>query len=376
MLTPHFEGEDDRYYRAPSLKPSDDDSKQEGSLGKFQAGYVTFGEQADKSGEEISVEDAHTELLAVSHSFDVNESIDEFTEVSDEIALASISESEHSSEAAAVSVGEVTEVSDDGILRDDEGNPIDPNEAEENMLRDDEGNIIDPKSLVLRDSFVDISCEPDEFYDVSGENIDWQNLIACIYESGPRAITDDNIPREGEVDIGFRVVPLQESFPSHCYNRAPRDWFDKQPSSIPLRDNDKRQHTETKGRRNSFSHRRRWQHRRFPTGNDDYVHIVFHNKLSTLAEESWTKHLSGDDADTETLNSSGRRQRSHKLSSSGSIDEKFIIARWEYSLQIMRAGSFVNNGALIDARDEINDIMRPANSVPDDCSIELETGEI
>ena len=313
------------------------------------------------------------------------DSIDEFTEMSDEIALASVSESEHSSDAAAaVSVSEVTELSDDGILRDDEGNPIDPNEAEENMLRDDEGNIIDPKTLVRRDSFVD-------------------ELLPCIAEQGRLPTGDDSKQSEEEADSGLRVIHLHEdSFPSRVLkNESPDDWY-KEPPIVKGRDEENCKNAESKVRRTAFLRRRkRRDQRAFSMGSDEYVHIIFHNKLSTLEEESWSNNhsttSSADDADNESFRSLHSRK---SMSLNGSFDEKFIRARWEYSLQVMNSGSHVNSGALIDARDEINvswqldvflslchpcthflqmwsqDMLRPTNAGLDDCSVELETGEI
>lgn len=372
MLLPLCAGDD---HHAPSLKSFDGDDS-ENSFDPTLENYMKVNEQAVGSGEESSIGEHFP-----SQSFHMNESIDEFTEVSDEVALASISESEHSSEAAAASVSEVTEVSDDGILRDDEGNPIDPNEAEENMLRDDEGNIIDPKTLVLRDSFVDIS-ESDEYYDDDpGEIIDPKELISFIAEQGPLAITDDSTS-EGEADSDFRVIPLHvESFPSHSYHHASQDnWLKEPPSPLAYCDGKSCKIKGTKERQSAFSRRRQHRDRRsFSTGNGEYVHIMFQDKLSTLVEESWTvkRTTSREDmADYELPWSSRSRPRSPKLGSSGSFDEKFILARWEYYLQVTNSGSFAINGPLIDARDEINDMMRPSNTVPDDSSVEFETGEI
>mmetsp|Transcript_11968 Transcript_11968/g.22204 ORF Transcript_11968/g.22204 Transcript_11968/m.22204 type:complete len:449 (+) Transcript_11968:83-1429(+) len=376
ILTP-YEGGDVLCYFTPSLESLDaNESKQEDSLDPTHEKCTKIDQQVEDSGGEISIcvggEKAHTESLAMSDSFDGNEIIDEFIEVSDDVALESISESENSSEAAAASVSEVTEVSDDGILRDDEGNPIDPNEAEENMLRDDEGNIIDPKSLVLRDSFVDISCESDVYYDDSGEQNDPKELMSCIAEQGPPLMTDDSTQSEGEADSDFRVIPLhEESFPSYgCNHVSHDDWFKDSLSPLQHRDGENCKNTETKGRRNAFSRRRKRRGHR--SSCEEYVHIMFHNKLSTLDEECWSDSYgmvsSGDESETESLRSAYSKQRNIKFRVSGSFDEEFIRARWEYSLQVMNS-SFVNNGVLVDARDEINDFLIPA-------LVELETGEI
>mmetsp|Transcript_18463 Transcript_18463/g.39936 ORF Transcript_18463/g.39936 Transcript_18463/m.39936 type:complete len:442 (+) Transcript_18463:65-1390(+) len=374
-------GGDQLCYRVPSLKSFDGDDSEDSS-DPTQEKCTKINDQVEDSEKEVNIraigEDVYNiEPLILSYPY-VSGNIDEFTEVSDEVALASIGESEYSSEAAAMSVSEVTEVSDDGILRDDEGNPIDPNEAEENMLRDDEGNIIDPKTLVLRDSFADISCESDEYHDDSGEKNDPQELVSCVAKQGPLVITDNS---EGDADIDLRVILLhEESFPHHgCDHRSEDDWSTELSSPLSHCDDENSKNSETKGRRNLYSYRRKRREHSFLPIRDVYAHIMFHNNLSTLVEESQTIGSitsSGDEADSESLWSSRSRARSFKMSRSGSFDEKFIQARWDYSLQVTNSGSFTNNGALIDARDEINDMLRPANSVPDDCSVELETGEI
>ena len=75
---------------------------------------------------------------------------------------------------------------------------------------------------------------------------------------------------------------------------------------------------------------------------------MFHNRLNRIEEKS----LILEEADDESLSSSQSR------STCGSFDEKFIGARWEYTLQITNLGSFTNNGVMVYARDEINDMLR------------------
>lgn len=277
-------------------------------------------------------------------SFETNDTND-----SELVAVASSSDSTLLSNAA-VSVSELTEVSDDGILRDDEGNPIDPDEAEKNMLRDDEGNIIDPKSLVVRDFLLDLSCESDEYYDDSGEQIDPKELISCIGIGDARIplVTDSSTHSEGEADADceceIHVRPLHEQ----TNERDPK-------LTCSNRDVESYENNETKGRKSSTSSRRRRRRRSsaMPAASDnEYVHIMFNNRLTTLLEETLTpQHTddSGDEADDESPAPSPRnRQRSPRVNNIGSFDDKFIKARWEYSLQMMNCGGSNAIGAVID----------------------------
>ena len=263
--------------------------------------------------------------------------------------------------------GEITEVSDDGILRDDEGNPISSNEAEENMLRDDEGNIIDPKTLVIRDFLLDLSCESDEYYDDEGEKIDPKELISVIGEFGVGAVlvTDSSTRSEGEGDCAEDVRVLTLPLHDETMEEATED-ADKEPSSSssvcppsPTRDHldvETYEDLETRGKRNQSSRRRRRRDRRSQSSNtsDEYLHIMFNNQLTTLREESGSSHDtdSGDEADDESPRNGGRvRRASHRSfdepKSSGSFDEKFIKVRWEYSLQMMTCGSLKNSDCMM-----------------------------
>lgn len=366
-------------------------------------------ERDDASVENVNISDKQGDCSSSdgdksrSGFFETNDSssLDEFSSVgdgSDEHAVASISDSTTNSNdvasITAISVSELTEVSDDGVLRDDEGNPIDPNEAEENMLRDDEGNIIDPKTLVVRDFLLDLSCESDEYYDDSGEHIDPKELISCIgnNEVLTPAVTDSSTQSEGDdadneaelhvcllhtdTEDDEEVIGEEEdgSFPSaraesKTENEERQQLHITTSSKPPHCDAETYEDLETQGRRNnncssisSRRRRRRGYHRSISGGNDEYIHIMFNNRfLSTLVEESMSPHQSsnagdsGDEADDEShgglsprSNSSGRsKQRSSRARSGGSFDEKFIRARWEYSLQVMKSGS-MGNGAVID----------------------------
>lgn len=291
---------------------------------------------------------------SLSHYVHVDVSTDEFTESSDEGVLASISESEHSSEAAAASVSEVTEVSDDGVLRDDEGNPIDLYEAEENMLRDDEGNIIDPKTLVLRDTFVDIS--PDSECDFYNAMIDSTPLTAA-----------GSVPIDAEVNKFMSTGP--ELVISHGRECVPRK-NSPSLSSIPTYDDAKScKRSDLPDQPCAPLRRRKRRELGAYSGHDECVHILFHNKLSTLVEESWPLKEFADNEKEVLANSS-----TCSVFSSASSDEDFIRARWDYYLHVKHTGSCASH-VIIDAMDEINNIIRPKISC-DDCSVEIETGEI
>jgi hypothetical protein len=93
---------------------------------------------------------------------------------------------------------------------------------------------------------------------------------------------------------------------------------------------------------------------------------MFNNTLSTLVEESSViiDEDSSDEAEDEKSHISYRSTRS----------EKFFKARWNYSLQVMR--SEASTSKLIDARDEIDDMIRPKAYVPDDRSVCSDEGTI
>lgn len=291
-------------------------------------------------------------------SFETNDCND-----SELVAVASSSESTVVSNAI-VSLSELTEVSDDGILRDDEGNPIDPDEAEKNMLRDDEGNIIDPKSLVVRDFLLDLSCESDEYYDDSGEQVDPKELVSCIGTGHAHIplVTDSSTHSEGEADCEseMRVHPLHEEVqenepPSNNTQNQITEGKRTEISASCNEDADNYENDASKGRKSNTTLRRRRRRRSaMPAASDsEYVHIMFNNSLTTLQEESVCspQHTddSGDEADDESPASSTRdTQRSPRVRGVGSFDEKFIKARWEYSLQMMNCGGSGAAGAVID----------------------------
>ncbi len=290
----------------------------------------------------------------------------------DEIDSFSSNDRENDDESldVATSLGEITEVSDDNMLRDDEGNPIDPDEAEENMLRDDEGNIIDPKTLVVKDYLLDLSCESDEYYDDSGEKIDPKELISCVDEHAPspRVVTDESTQSEGDgenedgdddIQDQLQLLPLHNA--STISAVLPSSIQEDVKSSPPRVVTQAYDDLETRGKRNTSSRKQKKPgHRRTSsTGSDEYVHIMFRTRLTTLDEESLESisnssrcsQDSGDEADDE----SPRHRYRNRERSMGSFDEKFIKARWEYSLQMMSCGNrttFRDSGALINVRYE------------------------
>ena len=297
----------------------------------------------------------------------------ETVDASDSILVAIGSSSESTIKSyVGRSEDELTQISDDGILRDDEGNPIGQDEAEENMLRDDEGNVIDPKSLVVRDYLLDLSCESDEYYDDSGEHIDPKELISCIGAGDPRLplVTDSSTHSEGEDDFDFEYEVRHESPIAEDRNVPPvsnpsKDFCGENtreppPSSCRVEPDVNYENDELKARKVTSSSRRRRRRRSssssaMPAASDsEYVHIMFNNRLSTLQEEQSLcspQHTndSGDEADDESPAPTPReKQPSPKVTGIGSFDEKFIKARWEYSLQMMSCGGSTAIGAVID----------------------------
>ena len=332
---------------------------------------------------------------------------DYYTEVSDEGALAGISVSvsdstDDLSEAAAASVSEftaVTEVSDDGILRDDEGNPIDPNEAEVNMLRDIDGNIIDPKTFLQRETDLDDTEEEDEYEieeDASEEAA--AGLCSLFSLNSIKGSTKESIEEENDdyydqalLDIGNSTAIEEDA--SDEFNAGLCSLFsdsmeegevdsseesdskdeghprDKSISPIGQRDDTVRSQGETPNidsclgdvrsqlplqedhkigdRRTTIPSRRRKRRGGGGRTRNEYVHVMFHNRLNRIEEESSIL----EEADDESLSSTQSR------CTCGSFDEKFICARWEYTLQITNLGSFTNNGVMVYARDEINDML-------------------
>lgn len=356
------------------LNVNNESDKENASLTGNRAGNRRLKEALRLGSREVLVDEDVEACIEVTLSVSASTDDDERRKGSFETAdgndseLAAVASSSESTELsnAAVSVSELTEVSDDGVLRDDEGNPIDPDEAEKNMLRDDEGNIIDPKSLVVRDFLLDLSCESDEYYDDTGEHVDPKELISCIGIGDARLpiVTDSSTHSEGEADDADceyegRVRPLHEvpDFQPLSIS-SQNDTEDTKRESTPrcsTRAAEIHEHHEAKGRKNSSSSRRRRRRRSsaIPVANDEYVHIMFNNRLTTLPEESLSSPQntddSGDEADDESPAPSPRnKQRSPRVNGIGSFDEKFIKARWEYSLQMMNCGGLSAVGAVID----------------------------
>ena len=393
-------------------------------------------------------DDIGVELRRQSHSPDI-ESIytEDFTQNS-VVAYASRSrsvsdESEEEStdtNSFVASVDEVTEVSDDGVLRDDEGNPIDQTEVEEIMLRDEAGNIIDPRTLLLRDSFIsDGDDEQDEednidvlnyssswdhylyerrsqesciissvssdeiLYEDEHQEVVYKNkngIVSFVVDQGDEAadsdesihlissgsddestLGSDTIPDEengGETASGVHnnkeeeanvqyEVDAENSKHSSCDTSSQEDGL-KAPPSSP-REKSAKYENEIRGRRRGRGGRcisSRHQQ-------DEYVHVIFHNKLTTLEEE----HRGDSSSDYTECNSVSEESEEQDNTAALLLAEKYIRARWEYSLQVMNLGCIGGgmSGALIDARDEINDMLRPSNTIPDDSSVEVE-GEI
>ena len=385
-------------------KPAD---KENESTKSEQSAEISSPKSCPQRKQEASLDDSldvtQTEGTII---FDETIADDDYTESSDEVALAGISVSvsdstDDSSEAAAASVSEftaVTEVSDDGILRDDEGNPIDPNEAEVNMLRDTDGNIIDPKTFLQRETDLDDTEEEDEYdieedaseeaaaglcslfslhdiMDSTKESMEEENddcndpaLLDigfgtaieedASYEAaaGFRSLFSDSI-EEGEVDSSEEpskdeVQHRDESIsPIGQRDETARSQSDMSNidsclgdvrSQLPLQEDYK-----IEDRRTTISSRRR-KRRGGGRTRIEYVHVMFHNRLNRIEEESSIL----EEADDESLSST------QSMSTCGSFDEKFIGARWEYTLQITNLGSFTNNGVMVYARDEINDMLR------------------
>ncbi len=261
-----------------------------------------------------------------------------------------------------------TDYTDDGILRDDEGNPVDLAEAEENMLRDDEGNIIDPKTLVTRD--LDL-CE-----DYCEELMHAIGADGALNES---EIDEDTYVRFTIEAVVSEMVTLIETHhdQSNLNDEICTEEDDTEPlkegcnneaSAIDEADEDEDEHQSeaydnvqptlgrgARPRRNcnasgrNRSRQIRWGRASPQQGADDTVHIMFNNTLSTLDEEASgiIDEESVEDTEDEKSNISHKSTRS----------EKFFKARWNYSLQVMK--SEASTEKLIDARDEIDDMIRP-----------------
>ena len=281
-----------------------------------------------------------------------------------------------------------TDYTDDGILRDDEGNPVDLAEAEENMLRDDEGNIIDPKTLVTKESFLDLCCECDEYEDhihTIGANsaqdqseIDEDTYVRFTIEavvSEMITCLEENAQSE-LITEPDNVEVYQEPLKEGCNTESTAtDIEEADEDEDPSEASDNVEPTlgrVTRSRRNgNVSGRNRSRHIRWgrappQQGADDTVHIMFNNTLSTLVEVA-----SGSvDEDSTEETEDEKSHVSHKSTRS----EKFFKARWNYSLQVMRSEE--STAQLIDARDEIDDMIRPKERIPDDRSVCSDEGTI
>ena len=387
-------------------------------------------EESRDDGDDIGVELRHQ-----SHSSEI-ESIytEDFTQNS-EVAYASRSVSDELEEESTdtnsfvASIGEVTEVSDDGILRDDEGNPIDQTEVEEIMLRDEAGNIIDPRTLLLRDSFIsdgDDEQDEEDNIDVINYSSSWDHYLyerrsqeSCIISSeevvyknkngrvsfvvdqgdeaadsdesihlissgsddestlGSDTISDEenggetasgvHNNKEEEANVQYEV-DAENSKHSSCDTSSQEDGLKAPPPSLP-REKSAKYENEIRGLRRGRGGRcisSRHQQ-------DEYVHVIFHNKLTTLEEE----RRDDSPSDYTECNSVSEESEEQDNTAALLLAEKYIRARWEYSLQVMNLGCIGGgmSGALLDARDEINDMLRPSNTIPDDSSVEVE-GEI
>jgi len=269
-----------------------------------------------------------------------------------------------------------TDCTDDGILRDDEGNPVDLAEAEENMLRDDEGNIIDPKTLVTKESFLDLCCECDEYCDPGSDSaqneseIDEDTYVRFTIE----AIVSEMITHVVGNDENCNDEDYTEPLKEYCNKEASAtDEADEDEDPSEAKDNV--QPTLGRGSRpkrngnasgRNRSRQVRWGKASQQQGADDTVHIMFNNKLSTLDEEASgiIDEDSVEEAEDEKSNISHKSTRS----------EKFIKARWDYSLQVMKCEA--STAQLIDARDEIDYMIQPKLFVPDDRSVCSDEGTI
>ena len=270
-----------------------------------------------------------------------------------------------------------TDCTDDGILRDDEGNPVDLAEAEENMLRDDEGNIIDPKTLVTKESFLELCCEVDEYCEPGSDSaqneseIDEDTYVRFTIE----AIVSEMVTRVAGNDENCKDEDYTEPLKEYCNKEASAtDETDHDVDPSEANDNVQpilgRVSSRPKRNGNASGRNRsrqvRWGIPSQQQGSDDTVHIMFNNKLSTLDEEASciNDEDSAEEAEDEKSNISHNTTRS----------EKFIKARWDYSLQVMN--SETSTAQLIDARDEIDYMIQPKLFVPDDKSVCSDEGTI
>lgn len=270
-----------------------------------------------------------------------------------------------------------TDCTDDGILRDDEGNPVDLAEAEENMLRDDEGNIIDPKTLVTKESYLELCCECDEYCEPGSDSaqneseIDEDTYVRFTIE----AIVSEMVTHVAGNDENCNDEDYTEPLKEYCNKEASAT--DETDDDVdPSEANDNVQPTlgrvSSRPKRNGNASGRnrsrqvRWGIPPQQQGADDTVHIMFNNKLSTLDEEASCINDEDSAGEAEDEKSS--------ISHNTTRSEKFIKARWDYSLQVMN--SETSTAQLIDARDEIDYMIQPKLFVPDDRSVCSDEGTI
>ena len=302
---------------------------------------------------------------------------------------SSAAETQGSSAQATIAVSVITnktdntDCTDDGILRDDEGNPVDLAEAEENMLRDDKGNIIDPKTLVTRESFLDLCeeyCE-DLIHNIGADGaqneseIDEDTYVRFTIEAIVSEMITHIEAHHDQSNVNNEICTeedLTEPLKEGCNNEAsaideadededPSEAYDNVQPTLERGSRPKRNCNASGKNR---SRQIRWGRASPQQGADDTVHIMFNNKLSTLDEEASCiiDEESAEETEDEQSNISQRSTRS----------EKFFKARWNYSLQVMK--SEASTAQLIDARDEIDDMIRP--KFADDRSVCSDEGTI
>lgn len=284
--------------------------------------------------------------------------------------------SEHATVAMTVNSSN-TESTDDGILRDDEGNPVDLSEVEDNMLRDEEGNIIDPKTLVMREPFLDLCCERDEYCDnLTDAEIDHDTYVRVTLEAIVSEmitfIEEEACNKEDSRDTSNEgcneecTKEIDEANTERDQEQEPRSESDDNLEPLPGFGHGTR--TSRSYYAAGKSRRRIRRGKAFARqANDDTVHIMFNNILSTLVEEEASGSIGEDSADK---SDDEKSNISHKSTRS----EKFIKARWSYCMQVMK--SEASTAPLLDARDEIDDMIRPKEQIPDDLSVCSDEGTI
>lgn len=208
-------------------------------------------------------------------------------------------------------------------------------------------------------------------------------------ESDESTIKDNKYPPVETQPLPVSSPTHSASAPAATSSCAPSVSMSPSKPRLPGSDDDEaiqdRQQPLTQGQQ-------RRQHRRtLSEGSQRYLH-VFHDKLSTLYEE--TPYSSGDEADDEALMSSGDERSVVSASSlsdseltpragvfrpgcragggrkrrGNSFDEKNIRARWDYALQMMsRVGQCGQPGHIYDSVEGV----APPGSVIGDGNIEV-----